>query len=621
MRTRCTPWTPSSGKVLWSYTAGGRVDSPPTIYHGRVLFGSADGWVYCLRAADGRLVWRFRAAPIDRRMVAYEQFESAWPVQRQRAGAGRRRLLRGRPVDVPRRRPATAAAGRQDRAESSRKRSSTTATQDRQNLQIHVKGLTMPVALPDILSCDGKRVYMRSPAVRPEGKRLDLAPKPMIDQEGDDAHLFCQIGFLDDTWFHRSYWEYGRAVGGGYGSWFTTGRYAPSGRILVFDDALVYGYGRKPEYYTNTSVLGYELFAAQKQPSNEVIRRVSAAAQQINAQSARQGADSSDWKLRQQFPRASLTATQFRWIEDQPSVLVRAMVLAGPTLFAAGVPDVVDERQAWRLPDDPKVQADLQRQADALEGKLGARLWAVSAADGKPLARFNLASPPVFDGMAAAGGRLVLATMGGQVICLGADGTGALARADAEPLQTVSNEPATKPDGWLPPEVRKEGDFQRVRNAAVAESKLGYRLRGTAPKRDGVALKKLDAPLSKKAVLRAKIRIVPSQNNVNGFVAFGDGPTDQQLIKCGFRLRNKAALVVQGPLTGGKAVTQKIDAAPGETLDVTITVDLDSQKVAFAVKGATIEAALQRRLESITHVGYCVDNSTAEFSPIEVSGK
>ncbi|HEO71292.1 MAG TPA: hypothetical protein ENN80_08515, partial [Candidatus Hydrogenedentes bacterium] len=32
-----------SGVVLWRYTAGGRVDSPPTIHEGRALFGSADG--------------------------------------------------------------------------------------------------------------------------------------------------------------------------------------------------------------------------------------------------------------------------------------------------------------------------------------------------------------------------------------------------------------------------------------------------------------------------------------------------------------------------------------------------------------------------------------------------
>ena len=64
-----------SGEKVWSYTVGGPVDSPPTIYKGRVLFGSADGWVYCLRAEDGGLIWRFRAAPEDRRVIAYEQLE------------------------------------------------------------------------------------------------------------------------------------------------------------------------------------------------------------------------------------------------------------------------------------------------------------------------------------------------------------------------------------------------------------------------------------------------------------------------------------------------------------------------------------------------------------------
>ena len=65
----------TSGKIAWSYTAGGRVDSPPTIYQGSVVFGSCDGWVYCLRAKDGVLAWRFRASPQDRRIMAFERLE------------------------------------------------------------------------------------------------------------------------------------------------------------------------------------------------------------------------------------------------------------------------------------------------------------------------------------------------------------------------------------------------------------------------------------------------------------------------------------------------------------------------------------------------------------------
>jgi outer membrane protein assembly factor BamB len=69
-----------TGEVAWRFHAPARLSAPPTIHRGLCLVGCHDGWVYCLRADDGRLVWRFRAAPAERRIVAYGQVESAWPV-------------------------------------------------------------------------------------------------------------------------------------------------------------------------------------------------------------------------------------------------------------------------------------------------------------------------------------------------------------------------------------------------------------------------------------------------------------------------------------------------------------------------------------------------------------
>jgi outer membrane protein assembly factor BamB len=70
----------TTGEPAWTVTLGGPMDSPPTIHDGTALCGCLDGWVYCLRLSDGEQIWRFRAAPEERRIVAYGRLESAWPV-------------------------------------------------------------------------------------------------------------------------------------------------------------------------------------------------------------------------------------------------------------------------------------------------------------------------------------------------------------------------------------------------------------------------------------------------------------------------------------------------------------------------------------------------------------
>jgi len=70
----------STGQARWRFNAGARIDSPPTLDRGLCLFGAHDGYVYALRAEDGQLAWRVRVAPEERRMVAFGQVESVWPV-------------------------------------------------------------------------------------------------------------------------------------------------------------------------------------------------------------------------------------------------------------------------------------------------------------------------------------------------------------------------------------------------------------------------------------------------------------------------------------------------------------------------------------------------------------
>lgn len=262
----------ATGKEKWSHAAGARIDSPPTVDAGRVFFGSTDGWVYCVRATDGQLIWRYRVAPIDRRTMAYEQLESLWPVHgsvlvrenQVYAVAGRSIFLDGglRLVRL--------------NVQTGEKLSETimdeTNPETGNNMQEKLQTLQMPVGLPDILSCDGTHIFMKSQKFDLEGNRLEIGPnsgdfvKQVSKQRGPDAHIFAPMGFLDDSWFHRSYWVLGQSFAGGHGGYYQAGRFAPSGRILVNGNGYVFGYGRKPEYLRWTTTLEHQLFAAEPNP-------------------------------------------------------------------------------------------------------------------------------------------------------------------------------------------------------------------------------------------------------------------------------------------------------------------------------------------------------------------
>ena len=389
----------TSGRPRWKYTAGARVDSPPTIYRGRVLFGSADGYVYCLRASDGVLVWRFRAAPEDRRLMSYEQLESVWPVHGSvlilddvlYCVAGRSMFLDGgmrflKLDPTTGRKLAEVVLDGKD-------------PKTGKDLQTKLKGLNMPVALPDVLSSDGRSLYMRTQRFDLDGTRATVAPTDVKDQDGPGVHLFCGAGFLDDTWFHRGYWIYGKSIASGANGWFQAGWSAPAGRILVVSDEAIYGFGRKPEYYRWATPLEYHLFSVSKK-AKTVSHRTGLPQEPKYTEKCR-------------IPNTKLV---YNWSEDTP-LLGRAMLLADETLFVAGPPDLFDAEAALKRPGDPAVRRQMAEQAASFAGRRGALLHAVSVVDGKKVAEYPLRVPPTFDGMAAADGALYMAMTDGSVVC------------------------------------------------------------------------------------------------------------------------------------------------------------------------------------------------------------
>jgi len=396
------------GEELWTFTAGGRIDSPPTIYKGRVLFGCADGYIYCLRASDGALAWRFRAAPDERRLVSYNQVESVWPLHGSvliqngilYAVAGRCMFLDGG-MRLVRLNPETGEL------------LSETVLDDKdptthKNLQTRMRGKQIPVALPDVLSSDGKYIYMRAQQFSLEGKRTALDQGDAPDQGGEGTHLFCPIGFLDGSWWHRAYWIYGRNFDEGWGEWYRAAKFVPAGRILAFDERNVYGYGRDPQYLCNSSVLEYRLFCADKRFDPTAAPRLKKALRVTV-----------DWRKLDALPEEELTIVNYRWKVEHPPLLVRAMALAGDKLYVVGPPDLVDEREAWGRSTDPEIKAKLEAQNAALKGAYGGLLWVVSSQGGEKLKELKLDTIPVFDGLIVARGHLYLSTIDGRVMCIG----------------------------------------------------------------------------------------------------------------------------------------------------------------------------------------------------------
>ncbi|MDP6545713.1 MAG: PQQ-binding-like beta-propeller repeat protein [Phycisphaerae bacterium] len=404
-----------TGEVAWKYIAGGRVDTPPTIAGGLCIFGSRDGWIYCLSAADGKLSWRYRAVVQERTIVSYDQIESTWPVSGAvlvqdgsvYCVAGRSMFLDGGLHLLK----LDATTGKLQFEEIM----GDTLPGGNKPLHTTARSLDMPVALPDILSSDGKRLYMRSQSIGLDGKRTDIRASGPMDQAGEEAHLVCSSGYLDDTWFHRAYWVFGHGYGTGHNGWFRAGRFAPAGRMLVFDKDSVFGYGRKPNMYVWSSALEYQLYSADRAMKPESIKRVAAANRQ---QEGKQGhIITFDRKMYGAHPLSNISAIEFNWRSENPPIQARAMALAGKTLLVAGPLDVVDEEEIFAKPFDKEIAAKAAKQVSAIKGKGAAMLLSVSTDSGKKLGELKLDASPVFDGLAAADGKLFIVTMDGHVVC------------------------------------------------------------------------------------------------------------------------------------------------------------------------------------------------------------
>ena len=395
-----------TGSVVWQYTTGGRIDSPPTIYQGLALFGCRDGWLYCLRADDGRLVWRRRAAPAERMVGAGGQLESAWPLPGSiliKDGvaycvAGRSSFLDGG-LYVYGFDPATGRLLHSQHLDGPWPGPEVGTSPETPN-----RGFTSDGALPDVLLADEESIYLRhlrfdrtlqqmedmqpnfykSPKLTGENRGGDhkywddhLESEPIggkyhavfLDpawfnrsffQNFPGLRLYATTGLLgEDSWHRRMYWSYGQIVG----------------QSIVFRGTMGYAvqvFATSPREGGFNAGDGYVVYAGQTAQREEGKKLFALRP------------DESKWRAR---------------VALRPV----AMALAGDRLLLAGPPDLKDPAEAL----------------SAVEGRKGGVLWDLATSTGQKRAEYPLDAPPVSDGMAAADGKLYLSTADGKVICLG----------------------------------------------------------------------------------------------------------------------------------------------------------------------------------------------------------
>ena len=405
-----------SGKTIWRFTADGRIDSSPTLWKGLLLFGSADGHLYCLRQSDGGLVWKFRAAPHERLIQSFGQLESVWPLHGSvlmlddlaYVSAGRSTYLDGG-LYLYAIEPSTGKVVHQHQE---------IGPYEDHSIDFG-HSYWSEGSRNDILVSDGEWIYIMQLRFGKDLKPNLAETASLLGDRKMGRHIFSTAGFLDGEGYNRTFWMNSNIWPG----YYLANQASKSGQLLVANEDVTFGVKtfwtrnrHSPMFFPDTK--GYLLFADDNDNEPILVGRDEGEPitwlPEFNMNKG--GKDKEVWgdALESAPRRSSVDAYTYnkdkgvgytrakepKWSVYVP-IRVQAMVNTKEKLFIAGAPDVMDE-------DDP---------LGALEGRKGGVLRAVSAADGSTLSEYPLESPPVLDGLIAIEGKLLLATRDGKLSC------------------------------------------------------------------------------------------------------------------------------------------------------------------------------------------------------------
>jgi hypothetical protein len=239
-------------------------------------------------------------------------------------------------------------------------------------------------ALADVLTTDGTSVYLRN---RKIGFETPLRLESARAAGPPGLRLMAEGGFSDAQWFHRAYWR------------LAAGKSEVTGNLIAFDQHNAYTVAaNKPgnsnfSYYIPSGGLHDRLTSGQAGNRPAWLTTVN-----LQSDGYLLFAD----QLAQLTNPGRRKTREHEWVHDRFPVCPWAMMLADQTLFVAGFRDRIDPQDPWAT----------------FEGRRGGVLCVLAGKDGKQLAEYPLDSPPVWNGLAAAGGRLYMTLRNGTVVCM-----------------------------------------------------------------------------------------------------------------------------------------------------------------------------------------------------------
>jgi outer membrane protein assembly factor BamB len=375
-----------TGETRWTFTAGGRIDSPPTYYNGLVLFGSRCGWVYCLRASDGQLAWKFNGMPQRRLVCDTGRLESAWPVNGSVMifqdtvyfAAGRSSFLDGgigvfglAPISGKMKYGRMAQGPYQD---------------DLRNFPIPADGsysdedgvrlggtFQLEGFKSGIFSSVGNELFIRHQPFSP-----DL--NPISAGNVKTLHLMASPGFLNDSPQHRTYWTVDQNLRyGGPTGVFGSG---PAGDVTAYDGQRFY---EVRGYAPGRNLVG----RGRDLKSLEIYSVFSGRLTDVN-------------KIGDRTNIPAVGEWDKRWDSSTPFA-GHAIAVSQNTVLAAGVPMLegftVDDTNA------------------SFAGERGGIAWLMDAESGEKLQELRLDAAPTWDGIAIAHGCYFICLKDGSVAC------------------------------------------------------------------------------------------------------------------------------------------------------------------------------------------------------------